>query len=116
MPESAARLEAELGHDFRDSALLARALTHSSHTYETLGRDSSLDNEPLEFLGDAVLGFLVSAHLVGLYPQYSEGQLSKLKARLVSSARLLDTARRLHLGQYLQLGRGEEIRDRKSVV
>ncbi len=109
MPEPASRLEAELGHEFRDSALLARALTHSSHMHERLGRGSGPDNEQFEFLGDAVLGFVVSARLVDRYPNYSEGQLSKLKAHLVSAARLVEAARRLRLGQYLQLGRGEEL-------
>ena len=109
MTESHSRLEAELGHRFRNPALLAQALTHSSHTHETLGRASGFDNEQLEFLGDAVLGFLVSARLVEAYPHLPEGRLSKLKAHLVSATHLLETARRLRLGDYLQLGRGEEL-------
>ena len=113
------RLEAELGHHFANSALLARALTHSSHSHETLGPENGFDNEQMEFLGDAVLGFLVSARLVEAYPQYPEGKLSKLKAHLVSAAHLVGTARQLHLGEYLQLGRGEELsggRNKRALV
>ncbi len=109
MAEPISRLEQELGHRFRSPAVLERALTHSSHSHETLGQEPGYDNEQLEFLGDAVLGFLVSARLVESYPQYPEGKLSKRKAHLVSSAHLLVTARQLRLGEYLQLGRGEEL-------
>jgi ribonuclease-3 len=109
MAEPIERLEQELGHRFQDPPLLARALTHSSHTHETLGAQSGCDNEQLEFLGDAVLGFLVSARLVAAYPQYPEGRLSKWKAHLVSAAHLVQAARALRLGEYLQLGRGEEL-------
>ncbi|MBI3664708.1 MAG: ribonuclease III, partial [Acidobacteria bacterium] len=95
MAQSYSQLEAELGYRFRDPALLARALTHSSHTHENRGQASGFDNEQLEFLGDAVLGFLISARLVEAYPSLSEGRLSKLKAHLVSASYLLETARRL---------------------
>ena len=63
----------------------------------------------MEFLGDAVLGFLISEALVARFPSYPEGRLSKLKAHLVSAAHLYVVARRLELGQYLFLGRGEEM-------
>ena len=68
----------------------------------------------MEFLGDAVLGFLVSARLVGAFPDYPEGRLSKLKAHLVSANHLFKTARQLGLGDYLQLGRGEEMSGGRS--
>ena len=109
MLQDLSRLEKELGHRFSNVSLLVRALTHSSHTHETLGRENSFDNETLEFLGDAVLGFIVSARLIEAYPHYPEGKLSKLKAHLVSAAHLIDAARPLGLGEYLQLGRGEEL-------
>ncbi len=109
MPEDISRLEMELGYQFTNPALLTRALTHSSHIHETLGRKNGFDNERMEFLGDSVLGFVVSARLVETYPEYREGKLSKLKAHLVSAAHLVETARRLRLGDYLQLGRGEEL-------
>lgn len=66
------------------------------------------DNEKLEFLGDAVLGLLVSEYLVAAFPAWSEGLLSKSRARLVNAASLYAAARRLQLGRYLRLGRGEE--------
>ncbi|MGH9662563.1 MAG: ribonuclease III, partial [Bryobacteraceae bacterium] len=98
-------------HRFRDRDILDRALTHSSHVHEaTLGApDPATDNEQLEFLGDAVLGFLISEHLVRRFPAAPEGRLSKLRAHLVSAAHLHEVARGLNLGHYLQLGRGEEM-------
>ncbi len=99
-------LEIELGYTFKNAALLEQALTHSSHANE---RGTGLgDNEQLEFLGDSVLGFLVSDFLFRAHPNLTEGQLSKLKGFFVSSANLVKYAERVHLGNYLQLGRGEE--------
>jgi ribonuclease-3 len=77
------------------------------------------DNERMEFLGDAVLGFLVSEALVARFPAHPEGRLSKLKAHLVSAAHLFDVARKLELGPYLILGRGEEMsggRDKRTLL
>src|SRR5437016_3468688 len=99
-------LELELGYTFRNTQLLAQAVTHSSHANENSGTER--DNEQLEFLGDAVLGFLVSDFLFRAHPNLTEGQLSKLKGFFVSSANLVKYAERLHLGNYLQLGKGEE--------
>jgi ribonuclease III len=98
-------LESELGYHFHDAALLLRSLTHSSHAHE---KRTSEDNEQLEFLGDAVLGFVVSDFLCRAYPHFSEGQLSKLKGFFVSSANLVKYAEQLSLGNYLHLGKGEE--------
>jgi ribonuclease-3 len=108
-----AELEAALGYHFRNPERLLRALTHSSLPAEAPGARGSLlespaDNEQLEFLGDAVLGLLVGEYLVAAYPHWSEGQLSKSRARLVNANSLCDAARRLRLGGYLRLGRGEE--------
>jgi ribonuclease-3 len=102
-------LEAELGHVFLNRELLHRALTHKSHSFETQPHAEFTDNEQLEFLGDSILGFLVSERLVSELPSYPEGRLSKIKAHLVSSAHLYEVARDLHLGEYLILGRGEEM-------
>ncbi len=103
-------LENALGHTFRDRELLDRALTHKSRIYEKpADAPSSSDNEQLEFLGDAILGFVVSESLVRRHASYPEGRLSKLKAHLVSAARLHEVAQELHLGDYLRLGRGEEM-------
>ena len=76
-------LQAVLGYHFHDTNLLQRALTHSSHAHE---QRTGEDNEQLEFLGDAVLGFVVSDSLCRQYPTFTEGELSKLKGFFVSSA------------------------------
>jgi len=99
-------LESNLGYNFRDTRLLTKALTHSSHAHETVA--SAGDNELLEFLGDAVLGFLISDFLYRRHPNLTEGQLSKLKGFFVSAANLVKFAEQLGLGEYLHLGRGEE--------
>ena len=99
-------LEAAIGHAFQNRDLLLRALTHTSHAYEKNVPLS--DNEQLEFLGDSILGFLVSEHLIARYPSYREGRLSILKNFLVSASHLHEVAQRLKLGEYLLLGRGEE--------
>jgi len=103
-----AELEEALGHHFRRPEWLKRALTHSSRRSETDAGEASEDNEKLEFLGDAVLGALVSEYLVMSFPRWGEGQLSKSRAKLVNAASLHGAARRLGLGRYLRLGRGEE--------
>src|SRR5438552_18952549 len=99
-------LQFELGYSFKNAELLGQALTHSSHANEKGSGPG--DNEQLEFLGDAVLGFLVSDFLFRAHPRLTEGQLSKLKGFFVSSANLVKYAERINLGEYLQLGRGEE--------
>ena len=115
-------LETALGRRFQNRELLLRALTHSSRVHESQAvelPDPSSDNEQMEFLGDAVLGFLVSESLVARFPSYPEGRLSKLKAHLVSAAHLYEVARRIELGQYLFLGRGEEMsggRDKRTLL
>ena len=100
-------LQAALGHRFNRPELLQRALTHSSHANEAEPAGAG-DNEQLEFLGDAILGLVASKELFERYPQFSEGQLSKLKAHLVSAKHLIQVAKKIGLGSYLRLGRGEE--------
>jgi ribonuclease-3 len=101
-------LERALGYRFTDRPLLARAVTHSSSANETQPAGLPADNERLEFLGDSILGLLVSEFLFHRYEGFSEGQLSLLKNHLVSATHLLAVAHKLELGRYLQLGRGEE--------
>lgn len=116
-------LERALGYLFANRPLLARAVTHSSSANEAqpvgapqaatppLGTQlekAQDDNERLEFLGDAILGLLVSESLFHRYEGFSEGQLSLLKNHLVSATHLVAVAQKLELGRYLQLGRGEE--------
>jgi ribonuclease-3 len=111
MESDPAVIEGILCHEFRDRELLRRALTHKSRAFElAAARDDTLaDNEQLEFLGDSVLGFLVSEALLRAHPDFSEGKLSKLKSHLVSAAYLHQAAQRLNLGQHLLLGHGEEM-------
>ncbi len=100
-----------LQHTFADPALLERALTHRSHTYESTPgsiHDPSTDNEQLEFLGDAVLGFVVAGDLVRRFPASHEGELTRLRASLVGRRYLAEVATRMRLGTHLRLGRGEE--------
>lgn len=110
-----AALETRLGYRFRSRALVEQALTHSSHAHELevegnggLNTAEIKHNEQLEFLGDAVLGFVTSQALYERFPAFREGELSKLRAYLVSARHLIRVARELQLGSFLRLGRGEE--------
>jgi ribonuclease III len=100
-------LQRIVGHGFRDVSLLERAVTHSSATADA-GESAHGDNERLEFLGDAVLGMLVSDFLLAAFPEWNEGHLSRGRSRLVNSVSLSAAAQRLGLGEHLRLGRGEE--------
>lgn len=99
-------IEAHLGYRFRDESLIRLALTHRSHANERGGLRA--DNQRLEFLGDAILGLLVSEELFRRYPTASEGDLSSMRARLVNESSLADHARRLGIGTSLLLGKGED--------
>jgi ribonuclease III len=105
--ERLSQLEDEIGYFFRDRNLLRRALTHRSYANEQADPRPP-HNEALEFLGDAVLEFLISAWLLELYPTLTEGTLSKMRAYTVSAVNLQKQAARLRLGNYLLLNRGEE--------
>jgi len=100
-------LQAATGYRFRDRGLLEHAMTHTSRANEDAS-GGVMDNESLEFLGDAVLGFVVADLLFREFPEYDEGEKSKMKAILVSTATLARVAERLRLGDHLLLGRGEE--------
>ncbi|MBV9759791.1 MAG: ribonuclease III [Acidobacteriaceae bacterium] len=109
MQPSVEALEEKLGYRFRDRSLLLRALTHRSWLAEHGAQlPENSDNEQLEFLGDSILGFIVSESLVSRHAGVREGQLSQWKAQLVSSAHLYQCALSLDLGQHLRLGKGEE--------
>jgi ribonuclease III len=109
-------LEERLGYRFQRRELLKEALTHSSaasdlragRTGEAAGAAKPADNERLEFLGDAVLELLTREYLLEKFPEWSEGQLSKSRARIVNARSLAAAARRLAIGDHLRLGRGEE--------
>jgi ribonuclease-3 len=110
-----AALLGALGAEF-DPALLDLALTHRSYAYEHGGLPT---NERLEFLGDSVLGVIITEALYTRHPDLPEGQLAKLRAAIVNSRALASLARRLDIGAYLKLGRGEEIsggRDKSSIL
>jgi len=99
-----------------DEPLLLRALTHRSYAYENGGLPN---NERLEFLGDSVLGLVVTDSLYASHPDLAEGQLAKLRAAVVNMRALAEVARAMRLGEYIFLGRGEEStggRDKASIL
>jgi ribonuclease-3 len=100
-------LQDAAGYRFRDRGVLEHALTHRSRANEDV-TGGVIDNESLEFLGDAVLGFVIAELLFRRYPDRDEGEKSKMKAALVSTHALARQAARLGLGEHLLLGRGEE--------
>jgi ribonuclease-3 len=113
--EDLARLETALGHTFARKELLIHALTHRSQAYElameTTGKPDEgerLDNERLEFLGDAVLGLVVAEGLYHSNPSWQEGELTRLRAQLVSRRHMAEVAQEIDLGEHLRLGKGEE--------
>lgn len=110
-------IQTAIGYRFRDEQLLSQALTHSSLIYELESREDGSgsasaggeqDNERLEFLGDAVLGLVVAEALFRRFPDFHEGEWTRLRASLVSARHLAKVAAELNLGDYLRLGRGEE--------
>jgi ribonuclease-3 len=100
-------LQSRVGYVFKDRGLLEHALTHKSRAAED-ATGGVADNESLEFLGDAVLGLVVADLLFQQYPDYTEGQKSKVKAAVVSTQSLARQAEEIRLGEHLILGRGEE--------
>ena len=107
-------LETALGYHFHRRAVIEQALTHSSQAREQESQQAGegkfrvSDNEQLEFLGDAILSLVISEELFQRFPQFREGELSKLRAHVVSERHLIRVAQNLELGHYLRLGRGEE--------
>lgn len=112
-PADISAVEEKLGYHFQRPELIELALTHSSQAREQEsaqvgGTVRVGDNEQLEFLGDAVLGLVASQELFQRFPGFREGELSKLRAHLVSERHLIQVAHQLDLGRFLRLGRGEE--------
>jgi ribonuclease-3 len=110
-----AELEAALGHEFASPGLLVRALTHRSLANQQPPKDDKDghagpegDNERLEFLGDAVLGLVVGEALFLLHPEWSEGELTRVRAQLVSRQHMAEVATTIGLGGHLRLSRGED--------
>ena len=110
--------EEKIGYQFHDVKLLEQALTHSSYANEChLGKH--MDNERLEFLGDAVLEIVVSEFLYKKHPKYPEGELTRMRASMVCESTLAFCTKDLDLGKYLLLGKGEDQtggRGRKSIL
>ncbi|HKR59899.1 MAG TPA: ribonuclease III, partial [Pyrinomonadaceae bacterium] len=106
-------LETALAYSFENRALLERAMTHRSWAHEQVAPGNEeqarqLHNEALEFLGDSVLGLIVADYLCRSHPEVTEGELSRMKHRLVSAPTLAQASLRLRLGDFLRFGRGEE--------
>ena len=113
-------LETAVGYEFKNKALLSRALTHSSYSNESgLKNHHIYCNERLEFLGDSVLSIITSSYLYGKFPECPEGELTRMRAEVVCERALSSYAKKIDLGQYLLLGIGEEKnqgRERKSIL
>lgn len=111
-------LETRLGYQFKQSTLLLTALTHPTFVHEH--PDPTVeDNQRLEFLGDAVIGLVVGDLLMAHYPQSREGDLTRMRAALVSEKSLAELARTLGIGDFLRMGRGEALsggRDKPSIL
>lgn len=99
-------IEKRIGYSFENPELLSEALTHPSLAYEN--QDSGSDNQRLEFLGDAVLQLVLTHELFSMFPGFSEGRLTKLRSRLVSTKALEEYALGIDLGAFVLLGKGEE--------
>jgi ribonuclease-3 len=117
-------LEAALGHEFSSTELLVRALTHRSLAHQLAQADTGkksapVDNERLEYLGDAVLGLVVAEALFALHPEWREGELTRIRSGLVSRQHMAKVAEEIDLGKHLRLSRGEEssgLRRRNTVL
>ncbi|MCB0085888.1 MAG: ribonuclease III [Caldilineaceae bacterium] len=107
-PKDIVEFEQLLPAPFADRALLQHAFIHRSYLNEVEDTNGLEDNERLEFLGDSVLGFVVSQLLFDRFPGYHEGDLTNLRSALVRQRMLSSLASRLHMGEYLHLGKGEE--------
>lgn len=111
-------LEENLQYKFNNIELLRQALTHSSYANENKMKIAE-SNERLEFLGDSILNLIVSQYLYKKYPNYPEGELTKIRASVVCESSLAFAARKIDLGSYLLLGKGEEAtggRERESIL
>ncbi len=102
------KLESLLGYSFANRDIFQEALTHRSFAYESSDAGNVRDNERLEFLGDAVLGLAISHFLWYRFPNYTEGDLSRLRSALVNERELARVAERWDLGSFIRLGKGEE--------
>ena len=116
--EDLSLLQSSLNYDFMDNELLETSLTHTSYANEHDIHESK-SNERLEFLGDSIISLVVSEYLYNKYPFYPEGELTKIRAKVVCEKSLSYAAKKIDLGSYLYLGKGEENtggRQRNSIL
>jgi ribonuclease III len=117
--ELIAGLSVRIGYSFQEPLHLLQAATHKSFANEAPADEPVAHNERLEFLGDAVLGLVVSEWLMDAHPEFAEGELSRMRAALVNEQQLYQAAVRLEFGQWIRLGKGEEKsggRDKPSLL
>jgi ribonuclease III len=103
-------LESKTGYNFKDKGCLILSMTHSSYANEMSNKSDNEEpsNERLEFLGDAVLGIIISDYMYRNYSELSEGEMTKARANIVCESSLADCAQKINIGHYLRLGKGEE--------
>ncbi len=117
LPELPEQFAENIGLKFKDNLLLNRALIHRSYLNEH--QEALEDNERLEFLGDAILDFVVGAWLYNRYPEMAEGELTRMRSALVYTEQLAEFGRKIHIGSVMRLGRGEALgggRDRSVLL
>lgn len=111
-------LEKQLAYTFQDEKLLRLALTHSSYANEIQNKKTDY-NERMEFLGDSVLGIVISEYVFLKHPDFKEGELTKMRSKIVCEQTLAECAREIDLGEYMLFGKGEELtggRTRRSIL
>ncbi|MEK6589946.1 MAG: ribonuclease III [Nitrospinota bacterium] len=111
-------LQEKINYRFKDISLLNQSLTHKSYVNENMS-EKLQDNERLEFLGDAILSLVVSDYSISKFLDYSEGELTRIRAAVVSEANLSLIAREMEIGRFLLLGKGEDMtggRDKSSLL
>lgn len=117
--EQLLELSNKLNVEFKDIKLLDMALTHTSYAHEAKTKPKPIHNERLEFLGDSVLGMAVCSYIYAKFPKMPEGDMTKLKAKVVCETALAEYARKFDVGKYLLLGKGEDVsggRMRNSIL
>lgn len=117
--EQLLELSNKLNVEFKDIKLLDMALTHTSYAHEAKTKPKPIHNERLEFLGDSVLGMAVCSYIYTKFPKMPEGDMTKLKAKVVCETALAEYARKFDVGKYLLLGKGEDVsggRMRNSIL
>lgn len=119
MRQNKRELQKKIGYFFKNISYLNEALTHSSYSNEKKSINANHNNERLEFLGDSVLSIIISEYLFTKYKNFPEGELTKLRAKIVCESTLSDCSKKIELGKYMYFGKGEEMtggRERTSIL